>query len=147
MKELVLEKKPSWPHALADVHAAFPSARLFVWRYEDYGYLSGRVLQNLCGDTIDASELREPGSPKIRPSASGEAVARMLAAANEGGLEGLVDCRVNVQETFPKGRKWKSYDPWSSKDRTRLDAAYERDWEKICADNRYEIVASDVPVA
>ncbi|MDU8945828.1 hypothetical protein [Ovoidimarina sediminis] len=147
MKELVLEKKPSWRQALSDVRAAFPAARLFIWRYEDYEHLSGQVLQNLCGDAIDASLLREPGSPQIRPTASGEAVSRMLAAADEGGLKAMVDCRIDIQEAFPKGRKWGSYDPWSPKDRARLDAAYARDWEKICADNRYEILAPDLLMA
>jgi len=143
MKRDVLARLPSWAEALADVRAAFPAARIFVWRYEDYAAVAGRVLQNLCGAGVDAAKLRAPGGGDRRPTASGEAVARMLKAHAGGGIAALVERRIAIQRAYPRGPDWGRYDPWEPAERAALDAAYARDWDRIRADGRYAIVAPE----
>lgn len=140
MKRDVLENRPSWADVLADVRDALPSAKIVVWRYEDYRALSDQILTNLCGPKVDISRLKTPKSNNQRPTASGEAVARMLAAHDAGGLAQLVDQRVALQEAHPRGRDWGRYDPWDAAERADLGETYDQDWARICASGEYEIL-------
>lgn len=140
MKKDVLTNKPKWNAVLQDVRLALPSAKIIVWRYEDYRELAKSILTNICGQKADIQKLKEPKATNSRPTASGEAVRRMLDAHSLGGLPQLVEQRVALQEKYSRERGWPRYDPWNKKERETLEASYSSDWKAICNDERFEVL-------
>ena len=138
MKDIILKAPPRWSDTLKDVKGAFPSARLIVWRYEDFRTLEPRILQNLCGSAIDVKDLSSPKSSQSRPTASGEAVRHMLALVQAQGVQAFVEQRTEIQKQYPRDGGWGRYDPWEKHERAKLEEAYAQDWERIKHDPGFE---------
>lgn len=134
MKREVLSNLPSWTGFVEVVQAAFPEARLVLWRHEDFRALSARIIGNLCGPDVDAADLAMPKRSRGRPTASHRAVQVLLSEiARLGGEAGLAK-RVEIQERYPRGPDWPGYDPWSGAERAHLSRIYERDVSTIRKD-------------
>ncbi len=142
MKKNVLGNEPSWISVLQDVKVAFPSAKIVVWRYEDYSKLSQKILANLCGPKVDIGRLKEPKAKKTRPTATGEAVKKLLALYEVGGLPELVEQRVAIQKRFSRDNGWSRYNPWNENEKTLLEAAYAADWDIIRNDARIQTLVT-----
>lgn len=127
MRKQVLENMPSWHNVLKSVVTLFPGAKLVVWKYEDFRALDTQVLSNLCGPDIDISKLKKPKDGNKRPTASGRAVAELLQRIHKDGAEVALQERLTLQERYPRGAEFGSYDPWTSNERAHLTRMYERD--------------------
>ncbi len=131
MKIKMLSNLPSWTGFIDDVAAAFPGAELVLWRHEDFGRLSERIIGNLCGPDIDVSKLETPKRSRGRPSASHRAVQELLIEIARVGGAAALEKRVEIQETYPRGPDWPGYDPWSAPERAHLTRIYEKDVAEI----------------
>ena len=133
MRRQVLENMPSWHNILKSIVTFFPEARVTVWKYEDFRQLDMEILGRLCGPDIDVSKLKEPKDRNKRPTASGRAVAELLQLIHHRGAEYALNERVYLQEKYPRGKEYGSYDPWTATERAHLTRIYERDIEEIDA--------------
>lgn len=129
----VLENMPSWHNVLKSIVTLFPEAQVTVWKYEDFRDLDTEILGLLCGPDIDVSKLKEPKDKNKRPTASGRAVAELLALIHSNGAEYALNERVALQEKYPRGKEYGSYDPWTARERAHLTQVYERDIDDIRA--------------
>ncbi|MEO1140185.1 MAG: hypothetical protein AAFW87_12085 [Pseudomonadota bacterium] len=133
MRRQVMENMPSWHNILKSVVTLFPGAKVFVWRYEDFRAMDRVVLGNLCGPDVDASKMHEPKDRNKRPTASGRAVAELLQLIHKDGADAALEQRVALQEQFPRGPEFGSYDPWLPNERAHLTRMYDRDIADIRA--------------
>lgn len=143
MRKQVMENMPSWHNILKTVVTFFPSARIYVWRYEDFRQIDRVILSNLCGPGIDAAKLKEPKDRNKRPTASGRAVAELLHMIHRDGAEQALAERVTLQEKYPRGPDYRSYDPWLPQERAHLTRVYERDVADIAANPEITMVWPD----
>lgn len=134
LRRQVLENMPSWYDAVSDIRACVPSAKIVVWRYEDYKVNANRIMQNLCGPDVQIDRLKIPKNQKTRPSASSEAMGRMLEIVRNEGIAQMVNQRVDIQNRYRRDQGWGRYDPWTLEERTALTRAYDDDWHRICDD-------------
>ena len=133
MRKQVLEVMPSWHNILKSIVTFFPGAKVYVWKYEDFRKIDQIILANLCGPEIDVQKLKEPKDKNKRPTASGRAVAELLHLIHKEGAEYALEQRLALQEKFPRGPEFGSYDPWPANERAHLTRVYERDIEDIRA--------------
>ena len=131
MRRSVLENMPSWHNILKSVVTFFPEAKITIWKYEDFRALDREILQQLCGHGIDASKLKEPKDANKRPTASGRAVAELLRLIHAKGADYALNERVALQEKYPRGDEYGSYDPWTPQERQHLTRTYENDLREI----------------
>lgn len=131
MKRAVLSNLPGWPRFVDIVKAAFPEARLILWRHEDFAALKERIIGNLCGPSIETDTLEVPKRARGRPSASHRAVQELLAEIARVGGNAALARRVEIQTRFPRGSRYPGYDPWTAEERTHLLRLYDRDIDEI----------------
>jgi hypothetical protein len=134
MRKRVLDHMPSWHDALVTVMNAFPKAQMTIWMFEEFHVLENNILANLIGPDVEVSKIKFPRTEKKRASASGRAVAELLQIIRDEGVEIAMEKRVELQEKYPRGTQYASYDPWTKFERHHLDEAYIRDIESIRAD-------------
>ncbi len=140
----VLENMPSWHNVLKSIVTLFPEARVTVWRYEDFRQLDTEILGLLCGPDVDVSKLKEPKDTNKRPTASGRAEAELLALIHSKGAEYALKERVALQERYPRGKEYGSYDPWTARERVHLTKTYERDMDDIRANPAIHVLGGAV---
>lgn len=133
MKRAVLSNMPSWFKFIELVQEAFGDATLILWRHEDFGALSPRIIGNICGPEIDHADLARPRRLRGRPSASHRAVQELLAEVERVGGAQALERRVEIQEAYPRGPDYPGYDPWSAAERAHLGRIYDKDVAKIAA--------------
>lgn len=131
MRRQVLENMPSWHNILKSVITLFPGAKVYVWRYEDFRQMDRKILANLCGPGVDISQMQEPKDRNKRPTASGRAVAELLQLIHKDGADAALEQRVALQEKYPRGNDFGSYDPWTTAERAHLTRMYDRDIAEI----------------
>lgn len=136
----VLENMPSWHNVLKSIVTLFPEARVTVWKYEDFRALDREILSLLCGPDINVSKLKEPKDTNKRPTASGRAVAELLALIHSKGADHALQERVALQEKYPRGEEYGSYDPWTAQERAHLTHVYERDMDDIRANPAIDVL-------
>ncbi|SHI59125.1 hypothetical protein SAMN05444000_10240 [Shimia gijangensis] len=127
MRLQVMQNVPAWHSVIESMGKCFPDATIFVWKYEDFRTLEGRVLSNICGPEINVKNLKQPKDKNKRPTASGRAVFELLQLMHKDGVESALEHRLELQEQFPKGDQFGSYDPWTHHERAHLGRMYERD--------------------
>jgi hypothetical protein len=135
-----MENMPSWHNILKSVVTLFPGAKVYVWRYEDFRKMDRLILGNLCGPGVDASQMKEPKDRNKRPTASGRAVAELLQLIHKEGADHALEQRVALQELYPRGPDYGSYDPWTPEERAHLTRVYARDIEDIRANPDITVV-------
>lgn len=136
-----MERMPSWHMALSSVAQAFPNAKIYVWRYEDFRNVSEYVLQSMCGDAIDIGHFKKPKSGNVRPSPSHQAISEFVQLYKATSPEDALNARPGLEEKYPKGDKYPSYSPWSDDQYAALWAAYEEHWQKIRENPRFNVIA------
>ncbi len=141
MKRAVLSNLPSWTGFINEVLACFPQAQLTLWRHEDFGALSDRVIGNLCGPDVDVASLAAPGRDRGRPSASHRAVQELLIEIERSGGEAALARRVEIQDAYPRGPDYPGYDPWSADERAHLIRLYNKDVAEIARCDRVTLLA------
>jgi len=143
MRLQVMQNTPSWHKVLTSMIASFPNAKITVWKYEDFRNIDKLVLANLCGPTVDVGKLKQPKDKNKRPTASGKAVSELLKLIHQEGPEYALEHRLGLQEQYPRGPLYGSYDPWTQQERTHLTRLYERDIEGIRNDPSIELLSSE----
>ncbi|MFO7758040.1 MAG: hypothetical protein R6V26_06105 [Roseovarius sp.] len=127
MKRAVIGRVPGWAGLIDVIRASFPQARLILWRHEDFGALSQRIIAGLCGPGVAADDLVPPARSRGRPSASHRAVRELLSEVARVGGEAALARRVEIQGRYPRGPDWPGYDPWTPQERAHLIRLYDRD--------------------
>ena len=140
MKQRLLDRMPSWHLALTAVATAFPEAEIKVWKYEDFGKVSGKVLQSMCGDTVSIGHFKHPKSRNIRPSPSQNAMSKFVDLYKSESPEFALLKRQQLEVKFPKNGQNPSYSPWNEEEYTKLMLAYENHWDRICTNPRFTII-------
>jgi hypothetical protein len=127
MRRQVMENMPSWHNILKSVVTLFPGSKVTVWRYEDFRAMDRKILSNLCGPGINTDHMQEPKDRNKRPTASGRAVSELLQLIHKDGADAALEQRVALQEQYPRGAEYGSYDPWTRSERAHLVRMYDRD--------------------
>jgi len=140
MRHHVLARLPEWHSVLRDFAAAFPEARIHVWRFEDFRPLEPRILQSMCGDAVDVGKLKEAQARRARPTASARAVEELVLISEEEGAATMAGRLQDVQARFPPAPENGRFDPWTATERAHLDRLYARDWDAIRADSRLTVL-------
>jgi len=143
MKRAVIGRVPGWAGLIDQIRASFPRARLILWRHEDFGALSQRIIAGLCGPGIAAGDLVMPARDRGRPSASHRAVRELLSEVARIGGEAALDRRVEIQDRYPRGPDWPGYDPWTAEERAHLTRLYDRDLAEIRRREDVELLTPD----
>lgn len=133
MRRQVMENMPSWHNVLKSVVTLFPTAKVYVWRYEDFRKIDRVILANLCGPDVDVGRFKEPKDRNKRPTASGRAVAELLQMIHRDGADHALEQRLALQERYPRGQDYGTYDPWTPQERAHLTRMYDRDLAEIRA--------------
>ncbi|WP_324752594.1 hypothetical protein [Roseovarius sp. Pro17] len=141
MKRAVLSNLPSWTGFIDEVLSCFPDAQLTIWRHEDFGALSQRVIGNLCGPGFDVGTLVMPKRSRGRPSASHRAVQELLIEIERNGGDAALARRVEIQDAYPRGPEFPGYDPWTASERAHLTRLYDSDVAQIDARPRVTLLS------
>ncbi|MEL7282632.1 MAG: glycosyltransferase family 2 protein [Pseudomonadota bacterium] len=137
MRRNVFGSLPNWSRVFDDFEAAFPGVRIHVWRFEDFRALTPQILQAFCGEGVDVSKFKPPKERNARPSASARAVGELVLTSELEGAGAMAERAKSVQDMYPQGDDYERYDPWTAQERAHLTALYDRDWQALCADERF----------
>lgn len=140
MKQRLLDRMPSWHLTLTAVAEAFPEAEIKVWRYEDFRDVSNKVLQSMCGGTIDVNHFKHPQSKTVRPSPSHKAMSKFIDLYKTESPEEALLQRQTLETEFPKSDQNPGYHPWSPEEYAKLSLAYKTHWAKIRQNPRFTII-------
>nr|WP_309502408.1 hypothetical protein [uncultured Roseovarius sp.] len=140
MKRAVLSNLPSWTGFIDLVLSCFPEAQMTVWRHEDFGSLSDRVIGNLIGSAVEVSDLVTPKRKRGRPSASHRAVQELLMEIERSGGEAALARRVEIQDAYPRGPEYPGYNPWNEAERAHLGRIYDKDIKEIAMRKRVTLL-------
>lgn len=112
-----------WPEVAAEIRAAFPAARLVLWRYEDLAAAERPALTAMVGDA--ARRLPRLATRPL-PGFSARAVALIeeLASGRRTVPRGRVG---EIAAAHPKGPGAPPFDPWSEAERAELAIRYAAD--------------------
>lgn len=138
MRRRLFAGLPNWGHVFDDFEAAFPGVRIHIWRFEDFRALTPRILAALCGDGIDVTNLAPPKDRNARPSASARAVEELVLMSELEGAAAMAEHAKTVQDMYPQSDDYERFDPWTPQERAHLTALYDRDWQALCEDGRFE---------
>ena len=114
MKQSLLDRMPSWHLTLTAVAEAFPNAEIKVWRYEDFGEVSSKVLQSMCGNNISIEHFKHPKSRNVRPSPSQKAMSQFVDLYKSNSPDVALQRRQNLEIKFPKNCQNSGYNPWNT---------------------------------
>lgn len=117
-----------WPELVADVQAAFPGARLHLWRYES---LAG-VREQLTATLFDLPPERQPAPDDSRDRQSlSRMAARLLDDLfQKAGPEVATKARPSV-ERIVNGPNFPRFDPWRADERAHFQRRYEQDIDRL----------------
>ena len=128
-----------WP-ALADtIRSMFPDAPLVVWRYEAFRVLEPAILDRLTGG--NGESLQRPDRPDAKPSASAEAIERMIEEAPALGPSERIFRMLALEYEYPAVPGGRRFDPWTGEQRAAMDTAYRRDLTRLAARDDIELLA------
>lgn len=131
MKQGLLSALPSWVEFITEVRETFAEAKILIWRFEDFRALEHQVMQNLIGPALMVEDLVQPKRSRGRPSASHVAIRELQMSMHCEGIEAGLARRVEIQEAYPRGPKYPSYDPWTETQRAHLTRVYDSDIARI----------------
>lgn len=130
----VLKTPPSWPDLVERLLAAFPNAKLRVWRHEDYRIHWQRILTAFAGR--DVGEFPELPPPTRTTSPSQEAIER--AEALDFSLP-IQERRARVKQIFysggPEATAGTPFRPYQNETASALKQKYEQDLQRIDQDH------------
>ena len=119
----------SWTSLIGAFRAAFPQARMAVWRYEDLPRLDGEIMRKLCG--VDEGFAFTHMDLQRRPSFSHRMVDELMALSGRDGHAGAASRIPDLARRYPKGAEHRAFDPWSAGERAELDRNYDQDCMQI----------------
>jgi hypothetical protein len=123
LKQQFITEAGGWPGLVADIRAAFPTARLTVWDFDDWSDLEPMVLARMVGPAAhNLSTLTE----RPRAGLSSRTVAALAEAAATGTPPDAVTAH-RLIATYPKGRDHPAFDPWTAGEHALLAARYAAD--------------------
>jgi hypothetical protein len=130
MRARLVARPPSWHDLVQRIRAAAPTARLRIWRQEDYRANDAAIMETVCGCPLPPlPEISDPTWTRS-PSASAIAAAERVPA-DLGYEERLARIRDLYAGSEPDGDRFR---PVSAGERQRLRDAYAADLERIARD-------------
>lgn len=139
MRERLVARPPSWADLVRRIRAAAPTARLRIWRQEDYRANDAAIMAEVCGCPLPPlPEISDPTWTRS-PSATAIAAAERVPADLPYDAR-LARVRGLYAEAEPEGDRFR---PFSASERQRLRAAYAGDLERIARDHPDAIMAFD----
>ncbi|NRB01360.1 MAG: hypothetical protein HRU32_16395, partial [Rhodobacteraceae bacterium] len=133
MTSRVLEKMPSWEQVIEAFGNAFPKARIFVWRHEDFARIEPLVVSNLVGQNVDPAKLRKPKLDNKRPTASAPAVHELLHQIERDGADAAVERWKDIQAAHPRAPGDPPFSPWTDEEARHLQHIYAKDTAELWA--------------
>lgn len=118
-----------WPDLVDEVHRAFPHARIVVWRYEDFRVLEPVIVERLTGLGRGAMLELPKGDVRQSPSRLAVEMQSELAATMPPAERRL--SMAMLEDRFPLRDHPGKFDPWDDRTRIEMQAAYDRDIERI----------------
>ena len=123
LKQRFITEAGGWPGLVADIRAAFPTARLVVWDFDDWSDLEPIVLARMVGP---AAHSLSPLTERPRAGLSTRAAAALAEAAATGSPPDADTVR-RLIASYPKGRDYPAFDPWTADEHALLAARYAAD--------------------
>ncbi|WP_158964433.1 hypothetical protein [Chachezhania sediminis] len=127
LRRPLMHLERGWPEVLADIAAAFPRARLTVWRFEDFPKHRQAILAHLAGQP-----LHDDGGRYVNRSLSADAMSALARKADKKGNvpDGKLLAK-RMARRFPASDTVPAYFPWSDRDARTLRDAYDEHWTLI----------------
>lgn len=119
LKARLLAMRRGWVDVVSDIRAAFPDARIRLWRYEDMAMIEPFLFREILG----AAAARRLCAFDERPLQGLSAAAfAEIGALRPASVTPAVVTRIS--QRLPKGRSLPAFDPWTRAERAELDARY-----------------------
>ncbi|MFD1160567.1 hypothetical protein [Roseovarius aestuarii] len=117
----------SWVDVLTELRAAFPSAALKIWRYEDFEALEPLIFSEL------APGFEVTPSDRLFGTLSGNAIKHILDQVGpESGPEITRPVVRAAVRKYPISARNPSFSLWSEEEAAHLTFRYTLDWQAIC---------------
>lgn len=146
MTDKVFKRLPGWVGAIESVKTFFPSAKIYLWTFEDFRdnpAMANQIIRNLVGPDVDTAKFKEPKDEQRRPSASAKAMQEIQNTVLAHGIaEGSRQRRV-IQDMYPRNSVNKGFDPWSPWERAHLTNLYAKDLSRLAKDPAVVLVQPD----
>ena len=127
-----------WPALLDTIRSVFPDAPLIVWRYEAFRDLEPAILERFTGG--NGKSLQRPDRPDAKPSASAEAIERMIEEAPALDRSRRIFRMLALEHEYPAAPGGRRFDPWTTEERAAMDAADQRDLARLAARDDIELL-------
>ena len=125
----------AWDEVIDRIRRTFPDSPIGVYRAEDLRGNERQLLSHVTGIPPEAFSFPEQSR---REGFSHKAV-RSLYALSQTRQVTFNDVFAAVRE-YPKGEKWKGFDPLSDEEKQRLDELYQRDLDRLRARSDIEFI-------
>ena len=124
----MISAPPRWLDLVRRISAAAPSARIEIWKYDEYAMKWPAMHESLCGCKL--SEIADIGRPTLTRSPSERAVRLAEELAMESGPERARRVREIFREDI-EGGTGEKFDPLDEPTRRILRERFERDLGEI----------------
>jgi len=119
-----------WVDLAAAIHAAFPGATLFVWRYEDYAEAEATVVNLMAGADVHA-DFEPRAVARSYPSPSYAAIAALEALHPTLSREDIGKVRRQFELALRDKSGNADHDPLTPMERAFLASKYEREVPQV----------------
>ena len=119
----------SWVTLVDVIREHFPEAKVVVWRYEDFARLEPQILERLSG--VPFARMHRLSQRIVLPSASSEAIERMIAAAPDLSRQERIYTMLALQDCYGMTDRSQKFSPWEEEEKTAMAERYERDLAQL----------------
>lgn len=119
----------AWPRLVATLRSVFPTAKIIVWRYEEFARLQDDLFARL--SAVDRASLKKPSEANILPSPSAQIIEAYL---KEAPAMSRPDRRIHMRALrarFASADQSTRFTLWTPQEAAALEALYARDIEDL----------------
>lgn len=113
--------KISWVSVLDALASIYGRESLRVWRFDEFSSLEQAVFQSIGDNDIELNKQVD----NVRPSPSARAISALEEASKEMRGDELSKLQKELEQTYPKGKKYPKYDPFSDIEKQQLSSRFE----------------------
>ena len=128
-----------WPRLIAAIRDTFPSARLVVWSYEDFGHLENDILAQLSG--LDGASLNKRNGAQATLKPSIKAIETYLRDAPQMDWEDRMVHKRALNARYPQPGPSSRFTLWTAEEAATLSQRYAKDVESIKSRGDVEFLA------
>ena len=137
MVDQVMTSLLDWNGLIDEIMRAFSSAKIYVWRFEDFCErpdMQAQVLRNLVGPDVNLGKFKRAKAPPISSAASARAMQDIQNLILSQGIATAVEHIDLLHGQFPTNAKNARFDPWTAWEHRHLANLYAQDISRLARD-------------